>query len=258
MLTLNYSLYDCFAEQCFTGHTAAVVEVLQKPEHKFARKISVELCQSITCFVWREDDQIWVESITKDGDVWSINHGLLAVAKQFVSKKGTLYSVDSVFEVEILNNLVSISVPKYELGSMEMPERLNQAFDVIPVSVREMEKACLIELRTAEEVVDLKVNFNRMSKLDYDRVVVTAESATTSFDYVYRYFSAKSDVSENRASLYVQTFLPLFWRDRLNKDSFSFFQPSERQSTGKATIKENCVVVEASVKKTFDGILKVL
>lgn len=258
MLSLNYSLYDCFAEISFAGNTAAIVEMSQKPEYEIAKKISIELCQTITCFVWRENNQIWVESFAKDGSLWLINHGLLGVAKHFVKKQDTLHSAGNLFEVEVSSDSVEIAIPKHDLKLMEMPERLNQAFDVMPVSVREIGTTCVLELRTTKEVVDLEVDFNRISKLDYDQIVITAEDDTVLFDYVYRYFSPKHCVNENNGSLYVQTFLPIFWKERLKKNNFSFLQPSARKSTGQVRVEKNCVRVKAPVRKVFDGVLKVL
>jgi len=258
VLSIKYSLYDCFADRSFAGHTAAIVEVPQKPEYELAKKVSVELCQTITCFVWREKNRIQVESLAKDGAVWLVNHGLLGVAKHFVKEQDVLYSAEAKFEVRVSGDSVSIAIPRQELNLMEMPERLNQAFDVVPVSVREIGATCLVELRTVKEVIDLEIDFNRISKLDYDRIVITAEDDTVSFDYVYRYFSPKHSVNENNGSLYVQTFLPIFWQERLGKNDFSFWQPSVRKSSGYVSVEKNCIRLEAPVRKIFDGTLKVL
>ncbi len=260
MLALNYSLYDCFAEKSFQGHAAVVVELPKKLEHDLTAKIAAELCQTVTCFVWEENDQILVESLTKDGSIWSVNHGLLSVAKHCAKKqdKFVLHTVGDFFEVKVNGDIVSISVPKQYLEFTEMPERLNQAFEIMPVSVREIGKTCVVELRTVEEIINLEADFNRIAKLDYDRVVLTAEDDAAPFDYVYRYFSPKHCVNENNGSLYVQTFLPLFWGERLKRDSFSFAQLGPRRAIGKVFIDEKFVQVEASVKKVFEGVLKVL
>ena len=260
MLTLSYSLYDCFTPDAFQGHVAAIVEVSQKPELSFATKIALELCQTITCFVWHEDSCIWVMSIAKDGSVWSINHGLLAVARHFFGSKGAgdLHTYGGVYHSITNGNMVSITLPKVLLCDTEMPERLNQAFDIMPVSVRDMGKTCVVELRTVEDVLNLDPDINRIARLDYDRVVLTAEDDTVPFDYVCRYFSPKHYINENSGSLYIQTFLPLFWQERLNKDSFSFLQLSQRRAVGKVLIKENEIDIEAPVRHTFSGVLQVL
>lgn len=258
MTALNYSIYDCFAEKTFAGHAAAVVTLPQKIDHALSRKVAAELCQTITCFVWKEKDQIWVESFAKDGELWPINHGLLGVVKHFVDNKNILNSAEESFAVKVVKDKVTISVPKRNLALMETPERLNQAFDMIPVSVREIQKTCIIELRTAKEIFDLEVDFSRMSKLNYDQIVFTAEDNVSSFDYVYRYFSPKHYINENSGSLFVQTFLPLFWGERLRKDSLTFMQSSSRRAVGSVNIEENCIRIEASVKRTFDGVLKII
>ncbi len=258
MLTLNYCIYDCFAEVPFQGHAAAIVDVPKKLDYELATKIAIELCQTVTCFVWKENGKTWVETITKDGSVWPINHGLLGVAKHFSGPQDVLHTASGSFEVEIKKDTVMVVVPKLCLEITEMPERLNQAFDIMPISVREMGKTCVVELRTVEELIGLETDFNRIAKLDYDRIVLTAEDATVPFDYVYRYFSPKHNINENNGSLYIQTFLPLFWADRLKKEQFSFLQLSERRAVGKATICESFVRVEAPVRKIFEGALKVL
>jgi predicted PhzF superfamily epimerase YddE/YHI9 len=260
MATLNYSLYDCFTQEAFQGHVAAIVEVEQKPELSFAAKIAAELCQTITCFVWHEDDCIWVKSIAKDGSVWSINHGLLAVARHLLGPKGEcdLHTYGGVYHSKANGNMITITLPKVLLNDAEMPDRLGQAFDIMPVSVRDMGKTCVVELRTVEDVLNLDPDINRISRLDYDRVVLTAEDDTVPFDYVCRYFSPKHYINENSGSLYIQTFLPMFWQERLGKDSFSFLQLSQRRAVGNVAIKDNEIEIEAPVKQTFSGMLQVL
>lgn len=260
VVALNYSLYDCFAEEPFQGHVAAVVEVSKKLESNLAVKIASELCQTVTCFVWEENGQILVESLTKDGSIWSINHGLLGVAKHCSKNqdKYILRTASDIFEVKVMGDIVSIPISKQYLELTEMPERLNQAFDIIPVSVREIGKTCVVELRTVEEIINLDPDFSRIAKLDYDRVVLTAEGNADSFDYVYRYFSPKHYINENNGSLYVQVFLPLFWSERLKKDNFSFLQLSYRKAVGRVFINEQFIQVEAPVRKVFEGVLRVL
>ncbi len=260
MPTLSYSLYDCFTPDAFQGHVAAIVGVGQRPELSFAVKIALELCQTIACFVWHENGHIMVKSIAKDGSVWSINHGLLAVARHLLGANGAcdLHTSGGVYHVMTSVNTVSITLPKVLLTDAEMPERLNQAFDIMPVSVRDMGKTCVIELRTVEDVRNLDPDINRIARLDYDRVVLTAEDDTVPFDYVCRYFSPKHCINENSGSLYIQTFLPLFWQERLNKGSFSFLQLSQHCAVGRVLVQANGIVVEASVRQTFSGVLKVL
>ena len=260
MLTLNYSLYDCFAQMPFQGHTAAVVDIAQKLDHNLALKVATELCQTVTCFVWGDSGHTWVQTIAKDGSVWPINHGLLGVTRNCLGAqgKGALHTASGSFEVRTKGNTVTISLPKLALDTTEMPERLTQAFDIMPVSVREVGKTCVVELRTVEEIINLEPDFNRISKLDYDRVVLTAEDSTVPFDYVCRCFSPKHSINENNGSLYIQTFLSLFWQERLGKNDFSFLQLSPRRAIGKISVGEQFVEVEAPVCKTFEGVLKVL
>jgi predicted PhzF superfamily epimerase YddE/YHI9 len=259
MLALKYSLYDCFTCEAFQGHVAAVVDIFEKPETSFAAKIAAEICQTITCFVWRENDSVWVKSIAKDGSVWSINHGLLAVARHIFGSRndGVLHTFGEIYQVKTRGNLATINLPKMHLEETEMPERLSQAFDVMPVSVRDMGKTCVVELRTVEDVLNLDPDISRIARLDYNRVVLTAEDDTVPFDYVCRCFSPKQYINENSGSLYIQTFLPLFWQERLGKDKFSFLQLSQRRAMGAVVIKDATIEIEASVKLTFNGVLKV-
>lgn len=259
MISLNYSLYDCFADEAFQGHVAAVVDVPQNPELSFASKIALELCQTITCFVWTENHAIWVKSVAKDGSFWSTNHGLLAVARHLLGNEGKteLHTSGGIYKVQAKDSEVSITLPSVHLENAEMPERLGQAFDIMPVSVEDTKSTCVVELRTVEEIVNIEPDMNRISKLDYDRIVLTAESNTAPFHYVCRCFAPKLLMNENSGSLFIQTFLPVFWQKRLGRDNFSFVQFSQRKSIGKVDIKKDDVEVRASVKQTFKGTLKV-
>jgi predicted PhzF superfamily epimerase YddE/YHI9 len=258
---LNYWLYDSFTDVPFEGHVAAIVEVDGFLEKEKALKVVRELCQTVTCFFYKKDDNVFVQSYSSDYSLWPINHGLIAVAHHCFKEKGEGFLVTDIcsLKVVVADNKVSIYLPKEQNMTTQIPDRLNQAFDIMPVSVREFGKTCIVELRTAEEVAELKPDFNRIAKMDhYDRIVITAEDSSSECDYVCRYFAPKHGINENYASLYIQTFLPIFWQENLQKDEMSFEQLSSRKGYGKAQVLNDYVVVTASACEVFKGGLSIL
>lgn len=261
MRVLKYWLYDSFTDIPFKGHVAAIVEVDNFLEKDAALKIVRELCQKVTCFFYKKDDNVFVQSYSSDFSLWPINHGLMAVAKHCFTEndEGFLITDRYSLKVKVADNSVSIYLPKEQNMTTQMPDRLNQAFDIMPVSVREFGKTCIVELRTVEEVAALVPDFNRIAKMDYyDRVVMTAEDPASGYDYVCRYFAPKHGINENDASLYIQTFLPIFWQENLQKDEMSFMQLSARRGFGKASVLRDYVVITAPACKVFKGELSVL
>lgn len=261
MQVLKYWLYDSFSDIPFKGHVAAIVEVDNFLEKETALKIVRELCQKVTCFFYKKDGNVVVQSYSSDFSLWPINHGLMAVAKHCFSKndEGFLITDSCSLKVKVADNKVSIYLPKEQNMTTQTPDRLNQAFDIMPVSVREFGKTCIVELRTAEEVANLVPDFNRIAKMDYyDRVVMTAEDQSSGYDYVCRYFAPRNGINENDASLYIQTFMPIFWQENLQKNEMSFVQLSARKGFGTVNVLSDYVVVTASACKVFKGELSVL
>lgn len=256
MRSVNYWLYDSFTNVPFKGHACAVVEVEEFLDKELALKIVRELCQKVTSFFYKKDGKVFVQSFASDHSLWPVNHALLAVAQHcFKGEEGGIIVTDAgSLQVTLSKDMVSIYLPKEKNITTQTPDRLNQAFDIVPVSVREFGKTCIVELRTAEEVAELKPDFNRIAKMDYyDRIVITAEDAESPHDYVCRYFAPKHGINENDASLYIQMFLPIFWQENLQKDKMSFIQLSKRTGIGKVKVLEDLVVVTASACLVFAG-----
>lgn len=258
---INYWLYDSFTDVPFKGHACAIVEVESFLDKELALKVVRELCQKVTSFFYKKDDKVFVQSFSSDHNLWPVNHALLAVAQHCFKEKpeGLIVTDAGDLKVTLNDNAVSIHLPKEQNIVASIPDRLNQAFDIMPVSVREFGKTCIVELRTAAEVAELKPDFNRIAKIDdYDRVVITAEDFESPYDYVCRYFAPKHGINENDASLYIQTFLPIFWQENLQKDEMSFMQLSTRTGIGKVKVLADSVLVTASVCPVFAGKLSIL
>lgn len=255
-MRFNYWLYDSFANSSFQGHSCAIVEVDKLLDRDLSVKIAKELCQKVTCFFYKKDHDVIVESISFDKSLWPINHGLLAVAKHCFkeNESGIIHTGIYPVNASVNNSLVSLVLKKAENTSTTTPDRLNQYFDVAPISIREMGKTCIIELRTAEDVISFQPDFNRISKMEhYDRIVITAEDESSLYDYVCRYFSPRHGINENDASLYIQTFMPFFWQERLGKSEMSFMQLSNRRGTAKVEIQDKDVTITAPATLTFRG-----
>ncbi len=259
MASLRYRIYDCMTDYIFGGSSAALIdldEYGQDLNDDLRVKITDELKQPITCFYKAADNEksvFDVQSFNAKSEVWLINHGLIAVAKNLPKTTSVLKLQDMEAKVTFDNDAPTIFLPRLSIQPTAVPDRLSQAINATPVSVHSYGKTFIIEMRSAEEVRALQPNVAKLLNLPYERIAVTAEADDGKNDYVCRYFMPKHARDESNGSLYLQTMLAPFWAEQFQKTTLNFCQLSERKSFGCAELSDHHVAMTANAVLSFQA-----
>jgi PhzF family phenazine biosynthesis protein len=127
------------------------------------------------------------------------------------------------------NASITLDFPAHYAEPMSMPDGLLEALGVAPVAVGQAHNACIVELHSAQEVIELTPDVRGMLDIDCDAVIVTAEAPEGStYDYICRMFSPKYGVSEDPVSGTAHCKLATYWSERLGKNEMRAYQASKR------------------------------
>jgi predicted PhzF superfamily epimerase YddE/YHI9 len=86
----------------------------------------------------------------------------------------------------------------------------------------------LREVDSEEIVKELKPDFELLKKVNTQGLMVTCVSNAREYDFVSRFFAPAYGVNEDPVTGSAHCCLGPFWQRKLNKDTFTAYQASER------------------------------
>ncbi|MCD4731774.1 MAG: PhzF family phenazine biosynthesis protein [Bacteroidales bacterium] len=223
---------DAFTDSVFGGNPAAVCPLNNWPEDKILQSIAAENNLSETAFFVKEDN-FQIRWFTPEVEVNLCGHATLASAHiifnhlgydketiQFDSKSGLL----NVFRK---NDMLTLDFPTADLSPAIIKGDFSEAIGKIPIGLFQGNNKLLAVYESEQDIEAINPDFEKLSKLDYMGVIVTAQG--NSSDFVSRFFAPKVGINEDPVTGSAHTLLIPFWSDRLNKKELHAFQLSKRQ-----------------------------
>jgi len=237
---------DAFTDRPFGGNPAAVCLCREFPSEETMRSIAMEMNLSETAFVvpenpceHRETTAFSIRWFTPVVEVPLCGHATLASSLvlfdeigvpgktiSFSSKSGPLRASREPEGVLLdfpMNRPVETEAPGEVLSAMGI-----ERFDDVRLAREAL--MLLVRLPGEQALVDLEPDFGAMLKAergaDYEGVIVTAASST--WDFVSRYFGPWEGLNEDPVTGSAHTVLAPYWNDVTGKRSFRAFQASAR------------------------------
>ncbi len=224
---------DAFTDSIFGGNPAAVCPLNNWPEDQILQNIAAENNLSETAFFVKTEDTYQIRWFTPEVEVNLCGHATLASAHiifnqlgydketiQFDSKSGLL----SVFRK---NELLTLDFPTAELSPAIIKGDFSEAIGKIPIGLFQANNKLLAVYESEQNIKEINPDFEKLSKLDYMGVIVTAPGNES--DFVSRFFAPKVGINEDPVTGSAHTLLIPFWADRLNKNELHAFQLSKRK-----------------------------
>ena len=238
---------DAFSQQLFQGNPAAVIVQNEWLSDELMQNIALENNLSETAFVKRIDDKHYeIRWFTPAAEVAFCGHATLASA--FVLFREYTQATEIEFEVKELgtfyvsqaadgkiNMNFPIRKPEY---LEEYPELLNEALNKPIQAVYVNAQAYVVELDSAQDVLDLEVDFLKLKALGDMRAAMEAPSldvAVTAnyageyaYDCISRYFAPDIGVNEDPVTGSMHTAIVPLWAEKLGKTELVAYQASAR------------------------------
>lgn len=238
---------DAFSQKLFQGNPAAVIVQDEWLSDELMQNIALENNLSETAFVKRIDDTHYaIRWFTPTAEVAFCGHATLASA--FILFREYTKTTEIEFEVKNLgtfyvsqaidgkiNMNFPIRKPEY---LEEYPEILNEALNKPIQAVYVNPQAYVIELESAQDVLDLEVDFLKLKALGHIHAVMEAPSldvAVTAsdvgespYDCISRYFAPEIGVNEDPVTGSIHTAIVPLWAEKLGKTELVAYQASAR------------------------------
>jgi len=222
---------DAFTNQLFKGNPAAVCPLDSWLEEKVMQDIAAENNLSETAFFVQQNDVFHIRWFTPALEVDLCGHATLASAHvlfnhlnydkriiHFDSKSGPL-TVRKDYE------FITLNFPSTRLDVSEASPLLIEALGVNPVAVYDSDDLFVL-LSSAKEIAQLDPDFGLLAKLSSRGIIVTAPGDDC--DFVSRFFAPAVGINEDPVTGSAHTKLIPFWSEKLDKESMTAYQLSQR------------------------------
>lgn len=238
---------DAFTSEQFKGNPAGVCPLEGWIEDELMQNIAAENNLSETAFFVKKDNEYELRWFTPKGEVDLCGHATLATAYVIFNyfnkdlNNITFNTKSGILEVTKKGSLLAMLFPSRKGKKCYIPEELVKGLGKIPKEVYKS-RDYLAVFNTEEDILNLKLNMDKLKKLDASGVIVTAKG--NEVDFVSRFFAPKLGVDEDPVTGSAHCTLVPYWKDVLNKDEFVALQLSERG--GKLYCKDLGSMVEIS------------
>jgi PhzF family phenazine biosynthesis protein len=255
---------DAFSEKPFTGNPAAVCLLEEEKDDNWLLDMAAEMNLSETAYLWKLENGYRLRWFTPTTEVDLCGHATLAAA-HILWETGRLDSEEWV-EFSTLSGIltakqkegwIELDFPAEIEEFAEIPSELEQALKVSPEYFGKNRIDGLVLLRSEEEILNLKPDFEVLSKIEVRGIIATAPSSSKDFDFVSRFFAPRFGINEDPVTGSAHCCLGPFWGNRLGKDELVARQLSPRGGIVRMILKGDRVVLAGKAVTVLNGQLAV-
>ena len=232
-MTIPVYQADAFTKEPFRGNPAAVCPLEQWLPDDLMQKIAMENNLAETAFIVPYEDGYRIRWFTPTVEVALCGHATLASAHIFfnhLSHPGDtirFFSQSGWLTVSReAHGKLTLDFPADPAQPCDVPEGLFEALDIHPSNVFRGRFDYLVEVRSEEEVMNMKPDFKALSAIRSRGVIVTARGSR--YDFVSRCFYPQTGVDEDPVTGSAHCLLTTYWNGKTGKDHFHALQASAR------------------------------
>lgn len=227
---------DAFTDRPFSGNPAAVCLLTESRDESWMQAVAAEMNLAETAFLVPEADGYRLRWFTPTIEVDLCGHATLAAAHvlwtqgradsgkpiRFHTRSGVLTASQSEDRVELdfpLDPPSRVPPPPDLLEALNLPDAAyigRGRFDY------------LIEVASEEMVRSVGLDFPRLARVPARGIIVTALSASKSYDFVSRFFAPAAGVDEDPVTGSAHCCLGAYWQGRLGNSELIGYQASAR------------------------------
>jgi PhzF family phenazine biosynthesis protein len=260
-MKLPIYLVDAFADRPFTGNPAGVCLVSVPVDDDRMQQIAAEMNQAETAFLTKRADGDWrLRWFTPTVEVDLCGHATLASAHtlwetgrvspgvpiRFHTRSGLLTCTQA-------DRRIVMDFPAEGIHKSEVPQELVLGLGCPIEFVGRNRMDYLVEVESAEQVVDLKPDLQWIAQVPCRGVIVTARSQDDSCDFVSRFFAPQSGVAEDPVTGSAHCALGPYWMPHLGRAELVGYQASKRGGYVRVTCTGDRVLLGGSAVTVISG-----
>ena len=259
-MKLNLYQIDAFAQNIFEGNPAAVCPLEEWIDDVIMQKIANENNLSETAFFVKEDDTYHIRWFTPTSEVDMCGHATLASAYVlfeilgYTEKVILFNSKSGVLKVVKKNGKYQMDFPITEIKKCDIPDTLINAFNVKPIECYKSMDYILV-FENEQDIINAIPNLELLKNIDTRGVIITAKSQK--YDFVNRMFAPKYGIDEDPVTGSAFTQLIPYWHEKLNKNTFTAKQVSQRGGEVFCTLENDKVKISGYGVKYLEAIVEI-
>ena len=238
---------DAFTSEVYKGNPAGVCLVENEISDELMQKIASEMNLSETAFIERKDNNSFkLRWFTPKTEVDICGHATLAASyvlfkNQIISEKDVLtYDTRSGdIHASMKDSKVIMDFPQIHVKKTILSSELKEILNIEPIEVYGNEKRFLIEIRTLDELKNIKPDFAALAKYKH-AFMITCRSEEPEYDFYSRFFAPCVGINEDPVTGSAHSYLAPYWSEKLGgKKRLVGYQASERSGVIECEIKGN-------------------
>ena len=252
---------DAFSNQIFKGNPAAVIPLKKWISDNLMQSIAEENNLSETVFIVENEHLFEIRWFTPNSEIDLCGHATLAAAHiiftelDYIKNNIEFNSKSGVLKVEKDNEWYTLDFPSEEITEIETSKILQEALNVPILNIYKGNWKLLVELESESIVKNLTPNFNKLSQLKSNGIIVTSKGEKV--DFVSRFFAPKLGINEDPVTGSAHTLLIPFWSKKLNKIKLEAVQISKRTGYLKCTYLNDRVEMSGQAVTYLKGQLTI-
>lgn len=256
---------DAFTNFPFKGNPAAVCIVEKNLSDEFMQQIAFEMNLSETAFVSKSNNAFLLRWFTPVSEVELCGHATLASAhilwqENVISKNDKIFFqtvYKGILTAELSKDGITLDFPaNFHEKADEIPE-LSDALGIKPASLFLTDHHYLAVLNSADDVINLSPDFNKLKKLAKFGIIITSKSDDDNYDFVSRFFAPKKGIDEDPVTGSAHCTLAPYWSKLLNKKTLKAYQASRRGGELILSFKEDRVLITGNAVTVLSGNLNI-
>lgn len=250
---------DAFADKVFQGNPAAVVPLTTWLETSQMQAIAAENNLSETAFFLPLKAGYQLRWFTPKKEVRLCGHATLAAAHvlfRHLGFKGEIiqfHTASGPLLVRQVNGGYQLDFPADQPVEIPLPPLLEAALQVKPDACFQGLDDLLVLLPDEQAIRALQPDFSLIAQLPVRGVLATAPGEQV--DFVSRCFFPQYGINEDPVTGSAHTLLTPYWAKRLQKNTLTAQQLSDRGGTLKCTLQQDRVLLQGSAITYLTGII---
>jgi PhzF family phenazine biosynthesis protein len=253
-------IVDSFTEKAFRGNPAAVCFPNEGADSDWMLGVAAEMNLSETAYLKKRGEGFDLRWFTPEVEVDLCGHATLASAHILweegllsENNKAFFYTKSGTLTAEKKSDQIGLNFPSKSEKEINEFGKLQKALDTDFIYAGESGYYYIIEVKSEEDVKNLKPDFGALKNATEFGVIVTAKSLSDEYDFVSRFFAPSVGIDEDPVTGSTHCVLGPYWMKKLNKNTLRAYQASKRGGILNLRVEEAGVYIAGNAVTILKG-----
>lgn len=253
---------DAFTDTPFRGNPAGVCVVDTPRTAQWMQSVAAEMNVAETAFLEPRADGFGLRWFTPLVEIDLCGHATLAsahllweTARLPEAAQARFHTRSGLLTADRRGAWIELDFPATPAAAAEAPPAMVAALGVTPKWIGRSRFDYLVEVDSEETVRGVAPDLAALAAVETRGVIVTAPSASRSYDFVSRFFAPRAGIDEDPVTGSSHCCLGPYWAARLGKHEMTAYQASARGGVVRVRIAGDRVRLGGQAVTVLRGVL---